>query len=126
MTKTRKKINIRNKSCKITQIPTSDKDIKAVIDVNAIRNNVNYLKKKTGTDLMPVLKADAYGHGLIEMAKILRKIGIKYIGVATLGEAILLRKSGDKGRVLAWLYDIEGHEIKDGINLGLDIAIFEN
>jgi len=125
MTKTRRKLNIRNKTCKVSQIPTSDKDIKAIIDVNAIRNNVNYLKKKTGTDLMPVLKADAYGHGLIEMSKILRKIGIKYIGVATLGEAILLRKSGDKGRVLSWLYDIEGQEIKDGIKLGLDIAIFD-
>ena len=123
MTKTRRKINTRNKTCKITQIPTSDKDIKAVIDVNAIKSNINLLKKKSGTDLMPVLKADAYGHGIIEMAKILRKIGIKYIGVATLGEAILLRKSGDKGRVLSWLYDIDGQEIKDGIKLGLDISI---
>ena len=123
MTKTRKKIITRNKTCKITQIPTSDKDIKAVIDVNAIKNNINLLKKKSGTDLMPVLKADAYGHGIIEMSKILRKLGIKYIGVATLGEAILLRKSGDKGRVLSWLYDIDGQEIKDGIKLGLDISI---
>jgi alanine racemase len=123
MTKTRRKINIKNKTCKITQIPTSDKDIKAVIDVNAIKNNINFLKKKSGTDLMPVLKADAYGHGMIEMSKVLRKLGIKYIGVATLGEAILLRKSGDKGRILSWLYDIDGQEIKDGIKLGLDISI---
>jgi alanine racemase len=115
----------RNKTCKVNYIPASDKDIKAVIDVNAIRNNINYLKKKSGTDLMPVLKADAYGHGLIEMSRILRKLGIKYIGVATLGEAILLRKSGDKGRVLSWLYDIDGHEFRDGLHLDLDIAIFD-
>ena len=125
MNKTKRKVNTRNKTCKVTQIPTSDKDIKAVIDVNAIKNNVNFLKKKTGTDLMPVLKADAYGHGLIEMSKILRSLGIKYIGVATLGEAILLRKSGDTGRVLSWLYDIDGQEIKDGLKLNLDIAIFD-
>jgi alanine racemase len=116
---------IRNKTCKVTYIPASDKDIKAIIDVDAIRHNINYLRKKTGTDLMPVLKADAYGHGLIEMSKILRKIGIKYIGVATLGEAILLRESGDKGRVLSWLYDIDGHEFKHGLKLNLDIAIFD-
>jgi alanine racemase len=116
---------IRNKTCKITHIPASDKDIKAIIDINAIRNNINFLRKKSGTDLMPVLKADAYGHGLIDMAKILRKLGIKYIGVATLGEAILLRKSGDKGRVLSWLYDIDGQEFKDGLKLNLDIAIFD-
>ena len=125
MFKTVKNKKMRNKTCKVTYIPASDKDIKAVIDVNAIRNNINYLKKKSGTDLMPVLKADAYGHGLIEMAKILRKLGIKYLGVATLGEAILLRKSGDKGRVLSWLYDIDGQEFKDGLNLNLDIAIFD-
>jgi len=125
MSKTKRKINIRNKTCKVTQIPRSDKDIKAVINVNAIKNNINFLKKKTGTDLMPVLKADAYGHGLIEMSKILRSLGIKYIGVATLGEAILLRKSGDTGRVLSWLYDIDGQEIKDGLKMNLDIAIFD-
>jgi alanine racemase len=125
MVKTVKNRKLRNKTCKISYIPATDKDIKAVIDINAIRNNINYLKKVSGTDLMPVLKADAYGHGLIEMAKILRKLGIKYIGVATLGEAILLRKSGDRGRVLSWLYDIDGQEFKDGLKLNLDIAIFD-
>lgn len=125
MSRTRNHRIKRNKTCKINYIPASDKDIRAVIDVNAIRNNINYLKKKTGTDLMPVLKADAYGHGLIEMSRILRKLGIKYIGVATLGEAILLRKSGDKGRVLSWLYDIDGDEFKDGLKMNLDIAIFD-
>lgn len=125
MSQTRRHRSKKNKTCKINYIPASDKDIKAVIDVNALRNNINFLKKKTKTDLMPVLKADAYGHGLIEMSRILRKLGIKYIGVATLGEAILLRKSGDKGRVLSWLYDIDGHEFKDGLKMNLDIAIFD-
>lgn len=133
MNKTKKgninKKNITKKNsitkCKINYIPSSDKDIQAIIDVNAIRNNIKFLKKITGTDLMPVLKADAYGHGLIEMSRILRKLGIKYIGVATLGEAILLRKSGDKGRILSWLYDIDGNELKDGLKLNLDIAIFD-
>jgi len=101
----------------------SDKDINAIIDINAIKHNVNFLKQKTGTDIMPVLKADAYGHGFIEMAKILRKIGIKYIGVATLDEAIMLRKNGDNGRILAWLYDIDGIELINAFNLNIDIAI---
>jgi alanine racemase len=123
--KTCKNKTQKNKTCKISNIPSLDKDITAVIDIKSIRNNVRVLKNATGTDIMPVLKADAYGHGLVEMAKILRKIGIKYLGVATIGEAILLRKSGDKGRILAWLYDIDGHEFKDSIDLNLDIAIFD-
>lgn len=118
---------IKNKTYKITTIPDQDKDIKAIIDIDAIRNNIKYLREKAGTDLMPVLKADAYGHGLIEMSKILRNLGIKYIGVATIGEAILLRKNGDKGRVLAWLYDIDRQEFKDALHLDIDIdiAIFD-
>ena len=142
LTKKRKLYNIHNtlkphntlKKCKknkvsnmvsnmVSNIPSNDKDITAIIDINAIKHNIEYLKKKCGTDLMPVLKADAYGHGLLEMAKILRKLKIKYIGVATLGEAIVLRKNGDKGRILAWLYNIDGHELIDAFNMDIDIAI---
>jgi len=126
MTKTKKVYKkIKNKTCKITNIPSKYKDINAIIDINAVKHNIAYLKKQTGTDLMPVLKADAYGHGLIEMARILRDLGIQYIGVATVGEAILLRKSGDKGRILFWLYDIDGDDLKDSLNLDLDIGVFD-
>jgi len=125
MTKTRRNILPKNKTCKINYIPAIDKDIKAIIDINAIRNNFNYLKKMAKTDIMPVLKADAYGHGIIETARILRKMGVKYLGVATLGEAILLRESGDKGRILAWLYDVDGPELPAAFNMDIDIAIFD-
>jgi alanine racemase len=123
--KTIKKKIVKNKTCKINYIPAADKDIKAIIDVKCIKHNINFLRKKTKTDIMPVLKADAYGHGLIEIAKILRKLNVKYIGVATIGEAILLRKSGDKGRILSWLYDVDGPEFKDSLKLNLDISIFD-
>ena len=116
--------NKKNKTIKTNHYRhRSNKDINAIIDINAIKHNVNFLKQKTGTDIMPVLKADAYGHGFIEMAKILRGIGIKYIGVATLDEAITLRKNGDKGRVLAWLYDVDGIELINAFNMNIDIAI---
>jgi len=77
--RTKKYKNNKNKTCKIKNnkinyIPPCDKDIKAIIDIDAIKNNIEYLKNKSGTDLMPVLKADAYGHGLIQMAKILRQL----------------------------------------------------
>lgn len=122
---TRLKCNKTLKRFKINSIPAVDKDIKAVIEIAAIKHNLDFLKRKSGTELMPVIKADAYGHGLIEMAKILRNLKIKYIGVATVGEAILLRKNGDKGRILAWLYDIDGQELIDAFKLNIDIAIFD-
>ena len=104
-------------------IPPQDKEIKATIDIAAIKHNIDTLRRSAKTDIMPVLKADAYGYGLVDMAHIIRKIGVKYIGVATLGEAIYLRKSGDRGRILAWLYDIDGADFKDALHLDIDIAI---
>ena len=74
---------------------------------------------------MPVLKANAYGHGIVEMSRICRKLGIKYIGVATLGEAIQIRNSGDKGRILGWLYDVTTDEVKDAVAKNIDIGIFD-
>lgn len=122
-----KKNIIKNKSktCKVYSIPPSDKDIKAEISIKALKHNLQFLKKTSGTDIMPVLKANAYGHGIIQMAKILRQQKIKYLGVATVGEAILLRKNGDKGRILAWLYDVDSNELRDAFNLDIDIAVFD-
>jgi alanine racemase len=122
------KKSINNKTHKIkhkTEIPSEYKNIKATIDINAFKHNINYLKSKAKTDIMPVLKANAYGHGIVEMAKICRSLGIKYIGVATLGEAIQIRNSGDKGRILGWLYDVTTDEVKDAVSKNIDIGIFD-
>jgi len=115
----------RNRTCKIYEIPSTDKDINAEINIKSLKHNLKFLKRSSGTDIMPVLKANAYGHGIVNMAEQLRKQNIKYLGVATVGEAILLRKNGDKGRILAWLYDIDSDELKDAFNMDIDIAIFD-
>jgi alanine racemase len=115
----------RNRTCKIYEMPPTDKDINAEINIKSLKHNLKFLKKSSGTDIMPVLKANAYGHGIVNMAKQLRNQNIKYLGVATVGEAILLRNNGDKGRILAWLYDIDSNELKDAFNMDIDIAIFD-
>jgi alanine racemase len=121
----RTKKNIKNKlSC--TKRKFVNKQIQVIVDTDAIRHNLAYLKSKSKTELMPVLKSNAYGHGIVEMSKIIRDLNIKYIGVATINEALLLRQHGDKGRILAWLYDIDGQEIKDAIHLDIDIAIYDD
>ena len=53
---------------------------------------------------MVVVKADAYGHGMIECARVAREAGADWLGVATPEEALALRAAGDRGRLLAWLY----------------------
>ena len=106
-------------------IPDEYKEITATIDANAIRHNVDYLRKKSGIEVMPVIKSNAYGHGITGVSKILRNHGVKKIGVATLGEALLLRKNGDKGIIVAWLYDIHSPQLKMAIKKNIDIAIID-
>lgn len=124
-TLTRKPSSNKTRKNYLMKIPSLYKDITATIDANAIRHNVDYLRKMSKTDVMPVIKANAYGHGIVEISKILRNHGVKHIGVATLGEAILLRNSGDKGDVVAWLYDINGPEIKEAILKNITISVID-
>ena len=73
----------------------------ANIDLDAIHENVVNAKKltKPGTKLMAIIKADAYGHGAVEVAKTLDDVADAY-GVAILEEGIELRQAGIQKPVL--------------------------
>jgi alanine racemase len=101
------------------------KNITAVVDTRALHANLTYLREKSQTDVMPVLKANAYGHGLVEIARLCRKFGANYIGLATLEEAMHLRDSGDRGRILAWMYDALSDQVKLAVRKNIEIAIFD-
>ena len=66
------------------------------IDLDQICENIRNVIKKVGKDtkVMPVIKADAYGHGAIEVSKALSEIGTYGFAVATVGEALALRRAG--------------------------------
>ena len=68
----------------------------AEIDLSAIHKNVVKLKQMTrpNTRFMAVVKADGYGHGAFEVAREALSAGATNIGVATIDEAIALRKAG--------------------------------
>lgn len=74
-----------------------------VVDLAAVRHNVRALATATGTPVMVVVKADGYGHGMVEVARAARQAGAPWLGVATLAEAVELRDAGDTGRLLCWL-----------------------
>jgi len=79
----------------------------AEIDLAAFRANVAALQVHSGVPAMVVVKADGYGHGMLECAREARVAGAKWLGVATPAEALMLREAGDAGPVLAWLYGVE-------------------
>ena len=100
------------------------KSIIAKIDLSAVYKNYEYLKREAGTEIIPVLKGDAYGHGLTQIAAFLRKKGVPFLSVATAGEALELRNAGDKGRLLCWLYDVKNPGIEQVLDT-VDIGLFD-
>ena len=65
------------------------------VDTNALKNNFYSIKNYIGmTKIMPILKANAYGHGLISTAQLYQQIKADYLGVAVVEEGILLRQNG--------------------------------
>ena len=73
----------------------------AEIDLNAIRHNFRVLRKLAGkAKVLTVIKADAYGHGMLPVAKVLVKEKVDFIGLSNLDEGITLRKAGIKTPVL--------------------------
>ena len=76
------------------------------VDYGAITRNVEVLRGRAaqGAEVMAVVKADAYGHGLARVAEAARRGGATWLGVAQPGEALALRAAGDTGRLFTWLY----------------------
>ncbi len=68
----------------------------AEIDLDAIAHNTREIKKLTGkrVELMGVVKADAYGHGVLEVVRTLLENGVTQLAVSMLDEAIQIRKMG--------------------------------
>ncbi|MCK5581711.1 MAG: alanine racemase [Candidatus Omnitrophica bacterium] len=96
--------------------PHSNYSAWAEIDLKAVRHNYRVLKqlaivqlassgkavsgKKQRQELLAVVKADAYGHGMLQVASAVDKLGVKFLGVSDVPEGILLRKHGIKRPIL--------------------------
>jgi alanine racemase len=77
-----------------------------IIDLDAIEANLNTFRKLApNAKVMAVVKANAYGHGLYEVALKLERAGVDYFGVADVDEALHLREGGLETPILAWLHD---------------------
>lgn len=76
-----------------------------VIDLSALRFNFDQLRRlcAPGVRMMPVIKADAYGHGLVACARTLTVAGADYLGVGSLEEGLTLRREGISCPVLILL-----------------------
>ncbi len=72
------------------------------IHFDALAHNFNAVKQRVNSSLvMPIVKANAYGHGLVESALFLQSRGADYLGVALIEEALQLRRAGITIPILA-------------------------
>ena len=98
-----------------------------VVDLAAIRHNVSRLREVVSAErpvqLMSVVKADGYGHGLVPAARAARRGGADWLGVATLDEALALREAGDTGRLLCWLW-VPGEPLAPVLEAGVDVTAY--
>ena len=95
----------------------------ALVDLDAISSNVAELKRRAGgADVMAVVKADAYGHGLVPSARAALAGGAGWLGVAQLPEALELRAAGIEAPVLSWLH-VPGQDFASALRHGVDLGI---
>lgn len=92
------------------------------VDLDAIAANVAELDRRSGAAaVMAVIKADAYGHGLVPSARAAQRGGATWLGVAQLAEALQLRAAGVGGPVLTWLFP-PGADLGAAIDADLDLS----
>ncbi len=94
----------------------------AEINLSAITQNFKSIKSRTNADVLAVVKADAYGHGLIPVSKALEEAGADWFGTALLEEAVNLRKAGILKPIISWLTPL-GEDFKSAIGLDIDLGI---
>jgi alanine racemase len=94
----------------------------ARIDLIALASNISILKATSKVDLLAVVKADAYGHGLVEIGLAAEKSGADWLGVALLEEAVSLRAHGVRIPILAWLVP-PGSNFDSAAKHDIDVAI---
>lgn len=105
-------------SNKVIQRPTI-----AEINLNNLANNFQLIKEKAkGSKIMPMIKANAYGHGLIPIGSELEMLGADYLGVAFLEEGVALRNAGIQIPILV-AGGIYSAQIESFLDHDLDITV---
>jgi alanine racemase len=107
-------------------VPADDpsrRHAQATVDLGAVRDNVEALRSRTTAEVLAVVKADAYGHGLLPCARAAVAGGATWLGTALLDEALALRAAGiTEPRVLTWLLG-PGERLADAVVADIDLSV---
>jgi alanine racemase len=99
----------------------------ALIDLRILEENFNTIKGKLPPDvrIMGVVKADAYGHGMVKIAEKLQSIGAGYLGVATIDEGVELRSHGIKVPILVMSGLLPWEDLKPVLSNDLTLVVYD-
>jgi alanine racemase len=99
------------------------RSVTAHINLQALHHNLSVAKRRAmNSQVLGVVKADAYGHGLVPVAEILAP-DVAGLAVSSVSEALVLREAGYEGRIVL-LHGVErSDEIAQAVNLGLDLVV---
>lgn len=94
----------------------------AFVDLAAVRANIRRLAAATDAPIMTAVKADAYGHGLVPVARAALAGGATWLGTAQLTEALKLRQEGVTAPILAWLFTPHATLVHECIAADIDLS----
>ena len=96
------------------------------VDLAALRHNFRALRQLVGArvEILAVVKADAYGHGLVAAAQAFAEAGAKVFGVAEVEEGIRLREAGISGQIVV-LLGTDRHGVADALAYDLSPVVYD-
>jgi len=101
---------------------------KVYIDLHQLKKNYQIVKREVGDiPIMATVKANAYGHGAVEISKVLEEEGVRYLAVFTIDEGIELRDAGIKTDIFIYAkFDPSRIDEASKHNLTLNISSFDD
>lgn len=101
----------------------------AILEINLknLSNNIQQLKSlnfNKNKTIIAIIKSDAYGHGLLEIAQVLEKQGINFFGIIKLDDAILLKNKLNNPKILM-LSGVDDKHIAYAVDMGISICVFD-
>lgn len=102
--------------------PMSERPTRIVVDLSALSDNMQAIGAHVGVPVMPIIKANAYGHGLLPVGQHLQAHGAGQFGVAFVEEGLALRRGGITVPILV-LGGILGRQVGQMIRNDLEITV---
>jgi alanine racemase len=95
----------------------------AQVSLSTLSHNLSIIRSylRPQTQIMAAVKANAYGHGAVPVAKHLESLGVTWFGVATAGEAIELRQGGIKSKIL--IFSPVYQHIRELVDYGISLTV---